>query len=103
MAVEVDVFATQDVNEIHYSITNLGATRDLYTVSYIDDKTNRESKQHTLVLDPGETGTLDLFGGLNRSFMVKICRQSSGDCVELGPIADSAGNLAHAVGLSSIR
>ena len=104
--VVVDVRETQDVTVLTYTITNRTADTDDYTLSYIDDKTSKESKPQTLTLDGGDVGTTDFFGGLNRSFTVKVCPASATDCLLLGPVAAPAATAvaaAKAVGIRSIR
>lgn len=103
--VVVDVRQTQDVDVLHYTITNRTDTTDVYTLSYIDGKTNRESKPQNLTLDGGMSGAVDFYGGLNRSFTIKVCPASTApDCLMLGPVASPTTAAAvKAVGIKSLR
>jgi hypothetical protein len=102
--VVVDVRQTQDVVILHYTITNRTGTTDVYDLSYIDGKTNKESKPQSLTLDPDTSGAVDFYGGLNRSFTVKVCPGAAQDCLTLGPVAGPATSAAvKAVGIKSLR
>lgn len=102
--VVVDVRETQDVDVLHYTVTNRTSETDDYTLSYIDGKTNKESKPKSLTLDAGESGAVDFYGGLNRSFTVKVCPAAAPDCLVLGPVAGPTTAAAvKAVGISRVR
>lgn len=87
IVVSVDVRRVQDVTNLRCMITNRTSATETYRISYIDTKTNRESRPRTLSLEAGGTLLADLYGGLNRSFLIRICPASATECVELGPVA----------------
>lgn len=103
IAVTVDVRTVQDVTLVHCEFTDVTADPETYVVSLIDDKTGKESKPRTLALVPGTTTVVDFYGGLNRSFTVKLCPDSDTTCLLLGPVAAPAATAADAVGIRSIR
>ena len=76
----------QDVTAIVYDVTNLQATTENYSLSYVDDRTGRQSKVKVITVDPGQTETATLYGGLNRSFTAKVCPDTS-PCVVVGPVS----------------
>jgi hypothetical protein len=89
---QFDVFVrpVQDLLAIRYTVTNSGGnTVEAFTLSYIDNRTGRQSRLHNLSLGPGEKQMMDLYGGLDRTFNAKVCRGSSGECVVIGPVASS--------------
>lgn len=90
-AFQFNVFVrpVQDVVAIRFTVTNSGSAVDTFTLSYIDNRTGRKSRKHTLSLGPGEKHERDLYGGLDRDFMAEVCRGSSGNCVVIGPVSSS--------------
>lgn len=90
-AFRFDVFVrpVQDLLAIRFTVANSGSAVDSFILSYIDNRTGRESRKHTLSLGPGEKHEMDLYGGLDRTFNAKVCRGSSGTCVVIGPVASS--------------
>ena len=88
-AFQFDVFVrpVQDVVAIRFTVTNSGSAVDSFKLSYLDKRTGRESRVHTVSLGPGEKHERDLYGGLDRTFNAKVCRGSSGNCVVIGPVA----------------
>jgi hypothetical protein len=90
-AFQFDVFVrpVQDLVAIRFTVTNSGSAVDTFKISYVDNKTGRESRQHNLSLGPGEKHIMDLYGGLTRTFNAKTCRGSSGKCVVIGSVASS--------------
>ncbi|MBW8804284.1 MAG: hypothetical protein JF587_10575 [Catenulisporales bacterium] len=85
--VAVTALDVQDVTAIVYDVTNLQATTENYTLSYVDDRTGRQSRAKVITVDPGETGTATLYGGLNRTFTAKVCPDTS-PCVVIGPVSE---------------
>lgn len=90
-AFQFDVFVrpVQDLLAIRFTVTNSSPAVASFTLSYIDNRTSRESRRHNLALGPGEKHAMDLYGGLDRTFNAKVCRGSSGNCVVIGPVATS--------------
>lgn len=84
--VAVTAREVQDVTAIVYDVTNLQAATENYSLSYVDDRTGRESRAKVITVDPGETGTATLYGGLNRTFTAKVCPDTS-PCVVVGPVS----------------
>jgi hypothetical protein len=104
IAVSVDVRRVQDVTDLRCAITNRTSAAESYKLSYIDGKTSRESRPRTLAVGPGETKAVDLYGGLNRSFTVRICPASVADCLQLDPVAlQNTVSSAKPKGISIIR
>lgn len=106
IAVTVDVRPVQDVTLIHCEFTDLTGDPETYELSFIDNKTGKESKPRTLALVPDTTSVVDYYGGLNRSFTVKLCPQSATTCLMLGPVAGPpamTAMTAKAVGIRSVR
>jgi hypothetical protein len=85
----VFVRPVQDLQAIRFTIANSGSAVDAFTLSYIDNRTGRESRRHVMSLGPGEKREKDLYGGLDRAFNAKVCRASSGNCVVIGPVTSS--------------
>lgn len=104
IAVSVDLRRVQDVTDLRYMITNRTSEAQNYRLSYVDGKTNRESRPRTFALGPDETMAVDLYGGLNRSFLVRICPSSAAECIQLGPVAlESTVSSAKPMGIRTIR
>ncbi|NUR31034.1 MAG: hypothetical protein HOV83_35160 [Catenulispora sp.] len=104
IAVSVDLRRVQDVTDLRYMITNRTSEAQNYRLSYIDGKTNRESRPRTFALDPDGTMAVDLYGGLNRSFLVRICPSAATECLQLGPVAlESTVSSAKPMGIRTIR
>lgn len=92
-AFQFDVFVrpVQDLLAIRFTITNSSPAVDSFTVSYIDNRTSRQSRLHSLSLAPGERQIVELYGGLDRSFNVKVCQGSAGNCATVGPVTSPGG------------
>lgn len=92
-SITVSLTTAQDVTAIHYTITDIGADPDTFTVWYTDQNNGRQSRKLTYALDPGESASAKVYGPLNHSFVVNVC-QSDGTCFTVGPVgpAPSSGN-----------
>jgi hypothetical protein len=84
---DVSVRPVQDVVAITITVTNTSSSVDGFRLSYIDNRTGRESRAESVSLGPGEQHVTELYGGLTRTFNVQVCRTSTGNCVALGPVA----------------
>ena len=84
-AITVSLLNTQDVTEIQYTITNVGAAPDTFTVWYTDQNNGRQSRKLTYTLDPGDSANDEVYGPVNHSFVINVC-QSDGSCFTVGPV-----------------
>jgi hypothetical protein len=99
----VDAGQVQDVTVLRYTITNRGTEGDNYKLSYVDGKTGKESRPRTVMIASGQTRVVDLYGGLNRGFLIRVCPLSAADCIELGPVGSQDLGAAKATGVRIIR
>lgn len=90
-AFQIDVFArpVQDLVAVRITVSSTGSADDVFTLSYTDNKTSRESRPRVLPVAAGQSQFMDLYGGLDRTFTVKVCRGSTGECILLGPVTVS--------------
>jgi hypothetical protein len=101
--VTIDARAVQDVTVLHCEFTDVTTAPETYELSSIDNKTGKESRPRTLDLTPGVTRAVNLYGGINRSFTIKLCPQSATTCLMLGPVAAQGPMAAKAIGIRMIR
>lgn len=99
----VDAGQVQDVTVLRCTVTNRSTDGGNYKLSYVDGKTGKESRPRTVMIASGQTRITELYGGLNRDFVVRVCPLSATDCIELGPVGSQGLGAAKAAGVRIIR
>jgi hypothetical protein len=84
-SVSVELTLLQDVTAIQYTLTNISDAPDIYTVTYNDQVTGRDSRESVIQLPAGGVQSTVVYGSLNHKFTFNV-GLSDGTTLTLGPL-----------------